>query len=135
MNLQLKLLRVRAGLSQDEMAERLGIKTSRYGTWERGERMMSLEQACQVAEVLGCTLEELVGRSSAIPQRPTASDPSLSELNDCWEAASDSGRGTMLDVARAMRATSKRSGMSGCPPHGGGSSEDTATKSEKEGRV
>jgi transcriptional regulator with XRE-family HTH domain len=109
MNLQLKLLRVRAGLSQDEIAERLGIKTSRYGTWERGERMMSLEQACQVAEVLGCTLEELVGRASpGEAQKSASADPSLNELNDCWEAASDSGRGTMLDVARAMRATTPR---------------------------
>ena len=135
MNLQLKLLRVRAGLSQDEMAERLGIKTSRYGTWERGERMMSLEQACQVAEVLGCTLEELVGRSSAITQRAPATDPSLSELNDCWEAASDSGRGTMLDVARAMRATSKRPGRDGCLPHGDGSSENTTSGDEETRRL
>lgn len=108
MNLQLKLLRVRAGLSQDEMAERLGIKTSRYGTWERGERMMSLEQACQVAEVLGCSLEELVGQSSATERKTAKQDPSLDELHDCWEASSESARGTMLDVARAMRAASGR---------------------------
>ena len=36
MNLQLKKLRTEKGFSQDEMANMLGIKTSRYGTWERG---------------------------------------------------------------------------------------------------
>ena len=70
MNLQLKQLRHEKGLSQEQMAAKLSdlmeqeIKVSRYGTWERGDRMMSLEQAYYCAVALGCTLNDLVGMKS-----------------------------------------------------------------------
>ena len=34
----LRALRKKKGLSQDDMAERLGILTRTYGSWERSER-------------------------------------------------------------------------------------------------
>ena len=67
MNIQLKQLRQQKGFSQDEMAHKLTqimgceIKVSRYGTWERQDRMMSLEQAFYCCKALGCTLNDLVG--------------------------------------------------------------------------
>lgn len=105
MNLQLKRLRNLKGLSQEDIAESLGIKKSRYGTWERGERMMSLEQAYNVTEVLGCTLEELVGRA---PVRSFA-DPGQAALNACYENMNDDGKGTLVSVARSLeRDTANR---------------------------
>ncbi len=70
MNIQLKQIRQNKGLSQEEMASKLSelmeceIKVSRYGTWERGDRMMNLEQAYYCATALGCTLNDLVGMKS-----------------------------------------------------------------------
>jgi len=67
MNLQLKQIRQSKGFSQDEMASKLSelmcqeIKVSRYGTWERGDRMMNLEQAYYCAVALGVTLNDLIG--------------------------------------------------------------------------
>ena len=105
MNLQLKRLRNLKGLSQEDIAERLGIKKSRYGTWERGERMMSLEQAYKVTEILGCTLDELVGRE---PTR-SFSDPGQSALNACYENMNEDGKGTLVSVARSLeRDTANR---------------------------
>ena len=105
MNLQLKRFRSLKGYSQDEMAQKLGIKKSRYGTWERGERMMSLEQAYNVTEILGCTLDELVGRDHS---RGFA-DPGQAALNACYENMNDDGKGTLVSVARSLeRDTANR---------------------------
>ena len=105
MNLQLKRFRSLRGYSQDEMAQKLGIKKSRYGTWERGERMMSLEQAYNVTEILGCTLDELVGRDHS---RDFA-DPGQAALNACYENMNDDGKGTLVSVARSLeRDTANR---------------------------
>lgn len=67
MNLQLKQIRKMRGLSQEDMADRLGVKVSRYGTWERGERMMSVEQAFNCAIILECTLDEIAGLDAPAP--------------------------------------------------------------------
>lgn len=100
-NIELKSIRNRAGMSQKEVADKLGVKVSTYGTWERGERMMSLEQAYNVAQVLGCTLEELVGRAP----RKTYADPAQQALNEYYESSNSKGRGTIVDVARSVSST------------------------------
>ena len=61
MILQLQKLRKKAGYkTQGAFAEALGVPERRYQSWEREEAMMSLEQAYNVTELLGCTLERLL---------------------------------------------------------------------------
>lgn len=98
MDLQLKRFRNLRGLSQDEMAERLGVKTSRYGTWERGECTMSFPQAIACAEILGCTTDELAGRK---PVRSFA-DPDQAALNGYFESMNERGRSALVESARLM---------------------------------
>jgi len=94
--LKLKQLRRRAGLSQDEIAERLGVKTSRYGTWERGQRMMSLAQAYDCAVALGCSIDEIAGHEVA----QSFSDPREAELHRCWQGCTEENRHALLVMAR-----------------------------------
>lgn len=61
MDIQLKKYRKRAGLTQKELASMIGEKVRTYASWERGEAMLSLEQAYNCAEALGCSLNELAG--------------------------------------------------------------------------
>lgn len=61
MKLMLKKLRSNAGLSQQEMADRLGIPSRTYGAWERGESVINIRQAAAICNVLGCTPNDLVG--------------------------------------------------------------------------
>ena len=60
--------RTKAGLTQEQTAERLKISQLHFGRLERGERPASLEQLARIAQVLGvptaslltgCTLEEV----------------------------------------------------------------------------
>ncbi len=98
MNLQLKKLRTLKGLSQDEMAEKLGVKTSRYGTWERGERMLSLKQAYDCAVILGCSIDAIAGYSPPV----SYADPAQEALNGYWESMNDKGRSALLGTAELM---------------------------------
>ena len=103
MKLRMKEIREMQGLSQEEVADKLGVKTSRYGTWERQDRNMSLQQAYEVTEVLHCTLEELVGRS---PKRVYADDRQA-RMNEDYELLDDDGRARAADAVRGVVLTSK----------------------------
>lgn len=62
MNLQLKELRKLKGLRQEDLAKELMTTSRIVGSWERGETALPLEDACSIADVLECTLDELAGR-------------------------------------------------------------------------
>lgn len=104
MNLQLKQLRSNKGLSQDEMAAKLTelmgieVKVSRYGTWERGDRMMNLEQAYYCAVALDVTLNDLVGMRAD-------SDLSADEraMVDAYRSVTVHGRSAMKSHAEWAR--------------------------------
>lgn len=114
MEIHLRELRNKAGISQEEMAERLGVKTSRYGTWERGDRMLSLEQAYNCALVLGCTIDEIAGYEHAGPAARFA-DPYQAELHECYEASTPDGRSVILGTARGQRELSLKAAEGGEP--------------------
>jgi DNA-binding XRE family transcriptional regulator len=100
MNLQLMRLRKQAGYkNRDDFAERISVNRYTYRSWESGAAMMSLEQAYDVTEALGCTLDELVGRK---PPSHGFSDPKQKELNARYENMNDDGHETLLKVARSM---------------------------------
>lgn len=78
----IKKMRERAGLKQQEAAEKLGITTKRYGNWEREDREINLRDAIRIADLFGCTLDELAGRDF-----PAATSPPLSgDERDLLEA-------------------------------------------------
>ena len=66
--------------------------------------MMSLEQAYMVTEVLGCTLDELVGRKPSV----SYSDPMQAELNHCYAKMNESGRTLLAEAAKSIAADPAR---------------------------
>lgn len=99
LELQLKKLRKYAGFkTQSEFAAQLGVPSRRYESWERQEAMMSLEQAYNVTEALGCTLDELVGRK---PIRSYA-NPKQAILNGYFESMNSAGQDALVESARLM---------------------------------
>jgi len=59
----IKTLRERAGLSQNDMAEKLNISQSAYSKLEKGITRMNEFYLHKLPEILGCTLFEIVGES------------------------------------------------------------------------
>lgn len=95
MELQLQQIRKSAGLSQQQMADALGIKKRTYGSWERQEVSLSLEQAYDCAVILGCSIDAIAGYDPPV----SYSDPAQAALNGYWESMNDDGRRRLLDIA------------------------------------
>lgn len=55
----LRKLRKQANLSQNELANRAGITDTSYQRYEYGERLPNVLTAIAIANILGCTVEEI----------------------------------------------------------------------------
>ena len=97
MNLRLAEIRKERGLSQEDMARLLNIKKSRYGTWERGERMMNIQQAYDCCVVLNCTLNDLVGMRVEYSYL----DIRQEKLNRAFDSLSDASKTEISNVAQS----------------------------------
>ncbi len=86
---RLAALRTRAGLTQQQLGERVGWMGSAISKIEKGTRGVHLDDAARLAEALGVSLAELVGAPEPAPGRPTGTDTALGELFDrlltTWE--------------------------------------------------
>ena len=91
-------MRERAGYKQIEVAEILEMEPRTYGSYEREEREINLADAIRVADLFGCTLDELAGRAPVKPSTITASEQ---HMLDVYRAASDHGRMLIDSVVSA----------------------------------
>lgn len=121
MEIHLKELRRRAGLSQEEIAARLGIKKSRYGTWERGERMLNLEQAFNCAVVLDCTIDEIAGLDR---ERLRSPDPRRQAMVDAYDALTDDGKTLASETVASLARDPLRRADAAGGSAGHGSAQD-----------
>lgn len=115
MEIQLKRLRREAGYkSRDAFAAALGdpYNARQIKAWEIGERKLSLEQACVIADFLGCSLDELAGRRfRRIEADP---DPAHRGLVESYDSLSEEGREVADSVIAGLRVTHPKSGDLPC---------------------
>lgn len=95
----IKKMRESAGLSQQDAADALGETKRRYGGWEREEREINLRDAIRLADLFGCTLDELANHrvESAFPSL----SPEERALLDAYKTANPQGRAAIDAVAGA----------------------------------
>lgn len=60
---RLKDLRKQAGLTQVDVAEKLGISQPAYASWERGAKKPTQENLVKIAQILNVSVDYLVGNS------------------------------------------------------------------------
>lgn len=60
---RLKELRRQAGLTQVDVAEKLGISQPAYASWERGVKKPTQENLVKIAQILNVSVDYLVGNS------------------------------------------------------------------------
>lgn len=63
LSLKVRTLREAAEMTQEDLAKRLGLKPPAISKWERGLAYPSTETLVRLAEIFGCTTDELLGRS------------------------------------------------------------------------
>ena len=57
---RLKMFRTESGLTQEELAEKLGVSRQAVAKWERGESIPDVESCVKLAEIYGTTVDMLV---------------------------------------------------------------------------
>ena len=75
----LKQLREERRLTQDEMANYLHVTKRAYAAWERGERDVSTETLCQLADYFSVTTDYLLGRVPMNVEVKYEKPPALAE--------------------------------------------------------
>lgn len=60
---RLKTLRKEAGLTQVDVAEKLGISQPAYASWERGLKKPTQDNLVKIAQILNVSVDYLVGNS------------------------------------------------------------------------
>lgn len=58
--MNLREMRILAGFTQKELAERSGVSQTMISAVERGEAQITLIKAKMITDVLGCSLEDLI---------------------------------------------------------------------------
>ena len=62
----IKKARLDAGLTQIEVAEKLGVAQAQYARWENGGRNPKDETVEKLAEIFGVTFDKLQGRNDGL---------------------------------------------------------------------
>ena len=57
---KLVMVRKKNNMSQEQLADRLGISRQAISKWESGVSMPDMEKIMQLCKILNCSLEELV---------------------------------------------------------------------------
>ena len=75
--------RKKAGLSQEELAERIGVSRQAVSKWERAEASPDTDNLIALAEVYGVTLDELIkGRQEEAPDSPKETEDFTCDVTD-----------------------------------------------------
>lgn len=56
---RIRAIRVLRGLSQQQLAHRLGISATRLSEWERGHRLPNVFWCLRLADALACQIQDL----------------------------------------------------------------------------
>lgn len=68
----LKAFRERKGLSQSDVANVLGVSRSTVAMWETSGSCPRSKNLTQLADMFGCTIDELYGRAPPAENRDSA---------------------------------------------------------------
>ena len=56
---QIKLLRTQHGMTQEEVAERIGVSRQAIAKWEKGDTLPDIDSCIRLADLFGVSLELL----------------------------------------------------------------------------
>lgn len=116
MAVKLKEFRQKKGMTQEEVANALGIPKKTYQNYEREVREADSSVLCALADLYGVTLDELMGRTT-IPTGElyaliAEAESQQAELVGIFQGLNASGRALLLAIARDFEEYMSRSDMS-----------------------
>ena len=109
----LKRLRMKKGLTSEELCSKIGIKGGSYRNYERNDRKPDYDTLVKLADFYGVTTDYLLGRPDAKePAAPIASLPTVDEMEKDlfreWLDLDEASRKAFLDVLRKIVADDQK---------------------------
>ena len=111
---RLKELRLKRGLTQQELADRLNVTKSAISYWEVGARMPSVEGMQSIANFFGVTVDFMTGRQDDVeyytdPQAAKIAQEMFDrpELRVLFDAAADASKEDILQIAQLLEKLKK----------------------------
>ena len=95
---RLHTLREQAGLSQQQLADKLGLTQRAYAHWERNPVALRPDQLLNLAQTLNVSVEDLVGTNG---MKKRGSGPT-GKMRQLFEAASRLPRGQQQKIAAVI---------------------------------
>ena len=99
MRLRLKDLREARGLTQKEVARTVGVEPAAISKWERGENQLKVMEAAVIADLLDCSIDDLVGRE---PRETSYEQGRHDTLELWWARLNHDGKTKLLEYARLL---------------------------------
>ena len=97
----LALLRNIRGMTQEEVAEVIGISRQSYSKWEQGETIPDIEKCARLAEYYGVSIDALVHQDEEIGKTRVAPAPMGKHL---WGTVAMGAKGQIV-IPKAARDT------------------------------
>ena len=97
---RIRALRLRAGLSQQELGQRLGISAVAVGKWERGQTQPDIRSLTAMADIFGTTIDDLCDH----PVPPQAEEGSIRVMTRAFRQLTPEEQEKYIAVGRALFA-------------------------------
>ena len=121
--------RVRAGLTQEDVAERLGVGNEAISRLERGIVLPSIPRLSELAELFDCRIDELLlTASDRVPDQVAAMESHLSDL-------SPEDRAFILNQARATASYLRSKAHDALPSSDSSSNRPSTEQTKKNAKV
>ena len=88
-NYRLRELRKNAGLTQQELAEKIDLNSITYSNYEKGSREPSTDILINIADFYGVSLDYLCGREIYTKYYFNSNDPNDKMITDCLSKLTD----------------------------------------------
>lgn len=105
MELMLKAIRNKKGITQENLAKKIGLTRRVISAYERKETPVPLDVACAICDTLECTLDELAGREWP---RPAFQDERQEMMNESFEALNDESKSEVAGMVASIASDPAR---------------------------
>ena len=88
-------------LTQDALAEQLGVTAQAVSKWENDQSCPDISMLPRLAAIFGCSVDALLGLSTASPVHPEAEDSDMDvvDRDHLWEIKWELGKKRSIAVA------------------------------------
>ena len=98
---RIRTLRIRAGLSQQELGRQLGVSAVAVGKWERGQTQPDIHSLTRMADIFGTTIDDLCDH--AVPST-RADSPNIAVMTRAFRQLTPEEQEKYIAVGRALFA-------------------------------